>query len=392
MTSRRHIIVIYTMAGGGHLKAAESLREVLEATGRYKVTLVNPYVELMPHLDLWQRLTKRTSEDIYNQTIIGEGKTGLFCLTYYAGILLNFKLAYREGRKLLGDYFKSQKPDMVISVLPMLNRVIFDAVEDYRKTVADPRSIQSAVLITDWTEYGHHIWFPKGRDYHAICGTDESFKKAGSYKNLSGRVHATQGILLMPSFQDTSNLDKRQAKLDLGLDPDVPVICMLYGGQGSWRMKELTKSLIAHAPRAQILLLCGRNTALAQQLEEMEMPFAHRVVGFTNEVPQYLGASDIFVGKPGPGSVSEALHFGQHLLLDRTMALPQELPVLKWVIKHGAGSAFKSTRSFISALSRLLDKTTHDAQALSPRPNKASEQIPAIIDGIFAPGEATDDA
>ncbi|RCK31803.1 hypothetical protein TH19_20515 [Thalassospira profundimaris] len=385
MTERKHISVIYTMAGGGHLKAAESLKEVLESTGRYRATLVNPYVELMPHLDLWKRITKRTSEDIYNQTIIGEGKTGLFCLTYYAGILLNFKLAYKEGRQRLGDYFKAQKPDMVISVLPMLNRVIFDAVEDYRQTTGTPQSIKGAVLITDWTEFGQHIWFPKGRDYHAICGTDESFKKASAYKNLAGRVHPTQGILLMPSFQDNSAaLDKQAAKQALGLDPAMPVICMLYGGQGSWRMKELVETMIAKPMQAQLLLLCGRNAALADTLRNMDIPFPHQIVGFTNEVAKYLGASDIFVGKPGPGSVSEALHFGQRMLLDRTMALPQEMPVLKWVVKHGAGSAFKSRNSFLNALAGLLDKTNRNQDPVKPRPNTASRQITSLIDGIFS--------
>ncbi|WP_417788826.1 glycosyltransferase [Terasakiella pusilla] len=388
MTKRKHITVIYTMAGGGHLKAAESLKEVLEETGRYRVTMVNPYIELMPHLDLWQRLTKMTSEDIYNKKVIGEGKTGLYCLTYYAGILLNFKLAYRQGRKLLGDYFKDQQPDLVISVLPMLNRVIFDAVKDYQQAVKDEKSVEKAVLITDWTEYGRHIWFPKGDDYYAICGTEDAFKRASSYKNLKGRVVSTEGLLLVPSFQEAGKQDKRAVKEGLGLTPDLPVVCMLYGGQGSWRMKALAQAMVQQAPDVQVLFLCGRNEALARDLQEMDMPFPHKVVGFTSEVPRYLAATDIFVGKPGPGSVSEALHFGQHLLLDKTMALPQEVPVLKWVVRSGAGAAFKNERDFMAGLLGLLDKIGDGGQSPQARPNIASRQIPAIIDKIVEGGTA----
>ncbi|NVJ90223.1 MAG: hypothetical protein HWE34_01120 [Methylocystaceae bacterium] len=383
MTKRKHISVIYTMAGGGHLKAAEALKEVLEATGRYSVTLVNPYTELMPHLDLWKRISKLTSEDIYNKKIIGEGKTGLYCLTYYAGILLNFKLAYREGRKLLGDYFKEQQPDMVISVLPMLNRVIFDALEDYRQTARDKNTVKGAVLITDWTEYGRHIWFPKGHDYFAICGTQEAYDRAMSYKNLKGKVIRTQGLLLMPSFQDISGGDKAALKQELGLDPELPVICMLYGGQGSWRMKVLAQVLKKQSVKAQVLFLCGKNEALARELEQMSMPFTHLVVGFTNEVPRYLSVTDIFVGKPGPGSVSEALHFGQYLLLDKTMALPQEKPVLKWVVKSRAGAAFKNEQDFWTSLSVLLEQIAEGKPSPQGRPNIASQQIPSLIDGIM---------
>lgn len=389
MTEIKHVVVIYTLAGGGHVKAAKSLKEVLETTGRYKVTLLNPYTELMPHLDLWCWITKRTSEDIYNKVIIGKGKTRLFCLGYYLGVLLNFKLVYKVGRRYLSDYFKIQQPDMVISVLPMLNRVIFDAVSDYRQVCQKQKSIQNVVLITDWTEYGRHIWFPKGEDYYAICGTEMAFERASAYKNLKSRVIATQGILLMPAFQQVGIQDKAMAKAALGLAPDKPVICILYGGQGSWRMQKLAQALVSDISKQetllkiQVLFLCGHNGELAVALQQMQMPFIHQVVGFTDEVHRYLAATDIFVGKPGPGSVSEALHFGHYLLLDQTSALPQEMPVLKWAVESGAGYAFKKEKDFLQALSQLLERVTQETHSTQARPNLASVQIPSIIDNLL---------
>jgi 1,2-diacylglycerol 3-beta-galactosyltransferase len=377
MDQRSHIVVIYTVAGGGHVAAAKALKEILEATGKHRVTLVNPYVE-----DLWARLTGRASEDIYNQSIIRDGKTGLYCLTYYAGILLNFRLVYRQGRKILGDYFAAQKPDLVISVLPMLNRVIFDALQDYRDQATAPAA-QGAVLITDWTEYGRHIWFPKGRDYFAICGTEQAHQRALAYRNLSGRVFATQGLLLKPSFQGGPPADKAAAKRALGLDPSLPVVTMLYGAQGSGRMAELATALIAMAPRAQVLFLCGHNQALAEDLRQRHWPFAAQVVGFTDQVPAYLGASDIFVGKPGPGSVSEAVSYGLSLMLDRTMALPQETPVLKWVKRSQAGVSFRGPKDFCQGLAGVLDQIEQGTPSPLARPNRASQQIAEIIEAIL---------
>jgi 1,2-diacylglycerol 3-beta-galactosyltransferase len=382
MDQRSHIVVIYTVAGGGHVAAAKALKEILEATGKHRVTLVNPYVELMPELDLWARLTGRASEDIYNQSIIRDGKTGLYCLTYYAGILLNFRLVYRQGRKILGDYFATQKPDLVISVLPMLNRVIFDALRDYRDQGNAPAA-QGAVLITDWTEYGRHIWFPKGRDYFAICGTEQAHQRARGYKNLAGRAFATQGLLLKPSFQGGPPANKAAAKQALGLDPSLPVVTMLYGAQGSGRMAELANALIAMAPRAQVLFLCGHNQALADELGQRKWPFTAQVVGFTDQVPAYLGASDIFVGKPGPGSVSEAVSYGLSLMLDRTMALPQETPVLKWVKRSQAGLSFRGPKDFCQGLSGLLTQMEQGAPPPVARPNLASQQIAQIIEAIL---------
>lgn len=43
MSNQRHIVVIYTDAGGGHRATAEALQERLHADGRFRVTLVNAY-------------------------------------------------------------------------------------------------------------------------------------------------------------------------------------------------------------------------------------------------------------------------------------------------------------------------------------------------------------
>ncbi|SOD99923.1 hypothetical protein [Caenispirillum bisanense] len=383
--TQTHVVVFYTVAGGGHVAAATALKEILEATGAYRVTLVNPYVDLVPHLDLWRRLTGRTSEDIYNQSIIRDGRTGLYCLTYYGGVLLNFRMVHREAQRAIAAYLEEQKPDMVISVLPMSNRIIFDAVNDYRRRSADRAHVRKAVLITDWTEYGRHIWFPKGDDYAAICGTEDSYRRATGYKALAGRVFRTQGLLLKPSFQGGPPADKAAAKAALGLAPDKPVICMLYGAHGGWRMREMAVALTDQPPDAQILFLCGHNRDLAAALAQMQWPFPTRVVGFTRDVPQYLGASDIFVGKPGPGSVSEALSFGLHLLLDRTMALPQETPVLKWVKRTGAGASFRGPKDFRRIVHRLLAQIDRGVDGPKAHSNTASAEIPGIVEAILEP-------
>lgn len=382
-TGRAHVVVFYTVAGGGHVAAANALRDVLEATGAYRVTLVNPYAELVPHLDLWGGLTGRSSEDIYNQTIIGEGRTGLFCLGYYAGVVLNLRLTHRKAQAAIGAYLEAQAPDLVVSVIPMPNRIIFDALQDYKGAGPGRDHARAAVLMTDWTEYGRHIWFPKGSDYFAICGTEDGHRRATSYKALAGRVFRTQGLLLKPSFQAGPPADKAAAKAALGLRPDRPVICMLYGGQGSWRMRDMAAALGGMAPDADVVFLCGHHRKLAAALTATDWPFPARVLGFTEDVPLYLGAADIFVGKPGPASVSEALSYGVHLMLDRTMALPQETPVLNWVRRSGAGVSFKGARDFQRGMARLLARVEQGVEQPQAHPNTASAEMAGVIAAIL---------
>jgi 1,2-diacylglycerol 3-beta-galactosyltransferase len=382
MMERTHVVVIYTDAGGGHRAAAQALREILEGTGLYRVTLVNPYVELMAHLDLVRRLSGRTAEAFYNETILRDGHTGLVCWIYYMTVLLNFRLAAREGRRILGDYFERVRPDVVITDLPMLNRVIFNALADYRAGGGGRETASGVVLITDWTEIGRHIWFPAGGDYHAICGTEDSFRRASGVRGLTGRVHRTQGLLLKPSFLPGPPKDRAAARIALGLAPDRPVVCVLYGSAGSWRMRDLALSLIDTPPEAQFVFLCGRNDALADDLNARAWPFPLTALGFTQDVPKYLGVADIFVGKPGPGSVSEALANGLSLLLDRTLALPQEKPVLKWALRSKAGRTFARPAEFREALLDLLARRTGATEDPPPRPNTAALEIPGILEAI----------
>lgn len=385
MAEPKHVVIIYTDAGGGHRAAAQALREILEGTGGYRVTLVNPYVELMPEMDLLWRLTGRRSEAFYNETILRDGHTGLVCWLYYMVVLVNFRLSRRPGRRIFADYFQRVRPDMVVSDLPMLNGVIMDALRAYRGGGGGRETTSGVVLITDWTEIGRHVWFPPGGGYHAICGTEESFRCAARVSGLApDHVHRTAGLLLKPAFLGGPPADRAAARAALGLEPGKPVICVLYGSGGGRRMREVGLSLRDAPPDAQVLFLCGRDTALEAELSAIDWPFPARVVGFTDQVPQFLGVSDIFVGKPGPGCVSEALSMGLSLLLDRTMALPQEKPVLAWVRRAGAGETFSGMQAFRRALDALLARASGGSETRPvPHPNTAAAEIPALFADIL---------
>jgi processive 1,2-diacylglycerol beta-glucosyltransferase len=67
---------------------------------------------------------------------------------------------------------------------------------------------------------------------------------------------------------------------------------------------------------AQIIAICGRNQASKRRLEQLanDLPAGHRVgikvVGYTQEMDEYMTAADMVVGKPGGLTTSEALAKG----------------------------------------------------------------------------------
>ncbi|GAB6043771.1 glycosyltransferase family protein [Endothiovibrio diazotrophicus] len=379
MSDRPHLVVIYTDAGGGHRATAETLRDLLQDD--YRVTLVNPYLEVHPELDVFARWTRYDGERIYNELIVGDGRTGLFCLTYYGIILASILLQAPRGRRLLRAYFDRVQPDLVISVLPMLNRVIIDALREPGGGSMAP----CAVLMTDWMEMSRGSWYPRGRDYYALCGTEPGLRQLADGKR-GARVFPLSGLLIRDGFLAGPPADRGAARQALGLDPSRTTACLLYGGGGNWRMRELALALCDDPPEVQLIFLCGRNEALAEALRAIDWPFPVVIEGYTREVPRYLGVADLFVGKPGPGSASEALALGLTLLLDRPMALPQERALLGWVEQEGLGRAFTTTASFADVVRECCAAgraTPKPHPHSGPGSNRAAEEIHGVVDEML---------
>lgn len=381
MTEPLHVAVIYTDAGGGHRASAFALKACLEGSGRYRVTLVNPYKDLIPHLDLFSRFGPRTGENVYNEVILRQGRTGLTCWLFYAALRTNYLLCERPAIRILADHFDEIRPDIALSVMPLGNRVMLEALARHRSSLSGGLLPEGAVMITDWAELARGVWFPNRTDYHAICGTADALRSASKVKRLAGRIHEMGGLLIRPEFADPTRHPSHEA---LGLDPEKPVVTVLYGAQGSRRMHSLASAMgeIAHA--AQVVFLCGRNDDLAADLAKLNLPYPVKIMGFTDQVASYLSVSDIFIGKPGPGCTSEALALGLKVLLDRSMALPQEAAVLNHVTKSGLGNAFSSMEEFKRHFETALSSVHIPRQPPGPSANTSPSDILEIMDRIAA--------
>ncbi|MDK3017292.1 glycosyltransferase [Pseudodonghicola flavimaris] len=380
MTTPLHVAVIYTDAGGGHRASAHALRSTLEATGRYRVTLINPYKTVIPHLDIFAWFGRRSGEDVYNEVILRRGRTRLACWAFYAGLKLNYVLFEAPATRLLARRFEEIAPDIAVSVMPLSNRVLLNALARYRAGLRTGPAPEGAVLITDWRELARGVWFPNRDDYHAICGTEEARADARRQRRLAPRVHAMGGLLVRPEFAAAAARPAERGAL--GLDPDRPVVTVLYGAQGSERMVDLARQMARVPQQAQVVFLCGRNAALAAEIDALDLPYPAHVLGFTDRVPHYLSVSDVFIGKPGPGSVSEALALGVPVLLDRSLALPQEAAVLRHVLDKGLGQAFSTLEEFETLYTGALAVAAGERPAR--RSNTSCSDIVTILDRIAA--------
>ena len=137
---------------------------------------------------------------------------------------------------------------------------------------------------------------------------------------------------------------------------------------------------------AQFIFICGRNQNLAERLRQLETTFPKYVERFTSEIPYYMHLSDFFIGKPGPGSISEALALHLPVIVERNLwTLPQERYNTEWILEQQAGVVLKSFRDIDAGLRQLLDPANFDrfrtnAAAIK---NRAVFEIPDILDSLL---------
>jgi len=96
--------------------------------------------------------------------------------------------------------------------------------------------------------------------------------------------------------------------------------------------------------------------------------------------------SDFFIGKPGPGSLSEALAMKLPVIVERNAwTLPQERYNAEWIIEKQVGLVLRNFRHIAGAVGKLLEPANfagYRAQAAALN-NRAVFEIPDILEQIL---------
>jgi 1,2-diacylglycerol 3-beta-galactosyltransferase len=109
------------------------------------------------------------------------------------------------------------------------------------------------------------------------------------------------------------------------------------------------------------------------------------IEGFTREVPRYMQLADYFVGKPGPGSISEAVAMRLPMIVEcNSWTLPQERYNATWLREQGMGMVLPNFRGIARAVEELLEPNTYAQcrQATAQSQNRAVFEIPEILQRI----------
>ncbi|MFZ5926932.1 MAG: glycosyltransferase [Acidobacteriota bacterium] len=373
--------VIYFDAGGGHRAAATALELVCRQQQRpFQIRLVH-LKEILAPVDVFRKVLRLDLEEIYN-LMLRRGWTlgSVQGLRFMQAVIRHY---HPSEVRLLREWWEGRSaaraPDMVVSVVPNFNRALFDAWQAVKP------GAPYVTILTDLADYPPAFWIERQPQYF-ICGTEKARQQALEMGHPPERVFLASGMILHPRFYEPAEIQVGAEREKIGLDPRLPTGLVLFGGYGSGAMETVLDSIDRAGVQAQLILIAGRNDSLRRKLEQRKTRVLKHVLGFTSEIPYWMRISDFFIGKPGPGSISEALHCGLPVITVRNAwTLPQERYNAEWLVEQGAGMALNSYREVGRAVASLLDGGLIGPMRDAARRlhNRAVYEIPGILEQIL---------
>jgi UDP-N-acetylglucosamine:LPS N-acetylglucosamine transferase len=370
------IELIYFNAGGGHRAAAMALEAAIREQRRpWQVRCVN-LVDVLDPRGQFRRVTGMAPEDLYNKRLAKGWTLGLAQeLRLLQGMI---RFGHTMLAQRLQQHWLRTEPDMVVSLVPNFNRALYESVAS-----ALP-GIPYVTVLTDMADHPPNFWIEPGLAQHLVCGTAKAVAQARAMGCAERLIHPTSGMIIRPDFYRPLALDRRAELARLGLEPDRPTGVVMFGGHGSMAMLDIARQL----EDVQLVLMCGHHRPLARKLRALRSSAARAVVEFTPEVRRHLQLGDFFIGKPGPGSLSEAVQQGLPIVTVRNAwTMPQERYNTDWVREHGLGIVGRSMSNLRPSVLELLARLDEFKANVRRIDNRAVFEVPEILAGILETGE-----
>ena len=386
-TTPKKIHIVFHDAGGGHRNAAISLKAIIEQQSRpWQVELVQ-FQELTDRLDVLRRVTGIRIQEQYN-TLLRNGWT-LGATSLLRVLQMVIRTFHGPLVRLLEKYWREHPADLLVSVIPHFNRELQESW-----SAACPGK-PFVTLITDLADFPPRFWIEPIYDQYVIVGTEKAAEQARAFGHDAEHIFTTSGMILRPDFYVEENVDTRELRKQMGLRENLPTAIVLFGGYGSGVMYQIARRLDGEAVPVQLILICGRNEKLAARFRAESWKLPVLVVGFTKDVHRLMRAADFMIGKPGPGSIAEAMVRQLPVLIEcNSWTLPQERYNAQWVREKDVGIVLDSFRDVVVGVKNMLEPATlaRLRKNVQAQENRALFEIPEILARLIEePGKMRDE-
>ena len=299
----RKILIFYASYGGGHLSAANSIKQCIDDNFKDCETKL---VDCMEYVNRpVNKITTTAYKELakkfpwaWGEVYSHSQKGPLAHISSASNNLLAKKLL-----KLLKEY----QPDIVISTHPFGSQMV-----SYLKR----KALVDCKLATIMTDFAPHDQWLVGKDYvDYYFVSHEKMRQELINSNVAENTVFATGIPLSNRF--LMHFDKDEIMKSMGLNPDKRVILFFGGGEfglGRDKTVKILNSFITHVKNHQIVAIAGKNekmkVAFDKLVAETNSGSFVKVLAYTKQVPELMSISDLVVTKPGGLTTTESLASG----------------------------------------------------------------------------------
>lgn len=367
---KKRVLIMSTSAGSGHVRAADALAKSFAA---------HPNVSEVIHEDAL-KFTNKLFSDFYSK--------------FYATLV-------ESAPNFLGWWYKQSdepwKTDTMRLALDRLNtRALVDFIDDFQPDITVcthfmPAGIISH-LITEKKLSTHLSIVVTDLDFHAMWLSRVfhryfvALDETRAYLDLLGlpkdRV-TVSGIPIDDAF--SAEYDVTALRKELGLQPNLPTLLISAGALGKGPAEDIVQGLLTLQNPAQTIVVCGKNEELQTKIEALTKGHSNfAILGYTDRMHHWMAVADLFIGKPGGLTTSEAL--ASHLPMVVVSPIPgQEERNSDHLLEEGIAIKANDLITLPFKVDRLLgdperlQKMRENAARLS-RPNAAKTIVDTLIE------------
>src|SRR5437588_2718714 len=301
MGPQRTILFLIADTGAGHRSAANAIRNAITFLTQKKqedwliqqqgseeqhesMTIQASYrIEIVDLFEEYSRFPLREAMKLYGPAIRYRPK--LYGRIYeFSNQAQRFSAMKTVSTPLIHNgllrLIKSVKPDVIVSIHPLLNHVTIRILQDLDV------HIPFITVVTDLVSV-HHAWFASGADAY-IVPTTYARELALKQGMDPIRVHL-MGMPIDPKF--TLPLEsKQELQRKFGLKPDLPVVLLVGGGEGAMGLRSAAHVISQARLPVQLLIITGHNKRLYVQLQRTRstLHVPAKVFGFVQNMQEMM--------------------------------------------------------------------------------------------------------
>jgi processive 1,2-diacylglycerol beta-glucosyltransferase len=376
----KNILIISASAGAGHTMAARAVEQALGNVPRDRQQFKVTHIDLLQYSTL---LYKTVYHDIY--LYMAQKQPLLFGYIFTTSDNLKrqnrpdflMRLLDTLNTRKFTSYIKEQEWDLIISTHFLASQLVCDLKR--KGKIAAP-------LLTVTTDYGlHSYWILPECEHYSVA--DENSRQHLMASGVPSERIQALGIPVGGEFSKKKSPAAIREKLVLA--PRLPAVLMLSGGFGVGPIENIVASLAAVKSNFQLMVIAGKNRRLLSRLRQMreQMPFKMIPVGFTEQMDEYMRASDILISKPGGLTTAEAMACGLPMIIVNPIPGQEDMNS-DMLLEHGAGVKAMHQVDIPHRLDQILSSPQKLAlmrkNALALGKPKAAQEVARLVEEILS--------